>query len=115
MNGVYSRAILLCALSLATCCADEPPSGTLRAKAVDRGDCQGKVRVSVEPSIVKRGAAFQLHCEFECTGGAAYVFNGCLCERRKLPAQIVISSADGKLRHLVLPAADGLLPENAAD
>jgi len=60
--------------------------------------CEALIRV--EPPVVARGGSFRVECEIR--GGVADIYNAFLCEDYKLPAQIVITSADGKLRRELL-------------
>src|ERR1051326_4783880 len=65
--------------------------------------CESLLRV--EPGSVPRGGVFRIECGVRCTGGFSDVYNGCLSERLRLPAQIVISSADGSFRENILTSS----------
>jgi hypothetical protein len=89
------------------CDADEPaahfPKGAmLPSQKLDGGSIQGEALMRVKPSTVALGESFNLECEIRCTGGAGDVWNGFLSEDVVLPAQVIIASADGKVRHELL-------------
>jgi hypothetical protein len=89
--------------------AEQPRAATsvLQPKSLDESIIDGEAVVRIEPATVSVGEAFKLECEISCTGGATDVYNGFLSERYRLPAQIVITSADGTLRReLLRPSED---------
>jgi hypothetical protein len=83
------------------------PSDTLAPRIDERSGFRCEALLRVEPSIVAAGGTFKIVCEARCTGEALHVYNGFLSERFKLPAQIVITSADGQICHEILRPPDG--------
>jgi hypothetical protein len=65
----------------------------------------GRATVRVEPASVAWGETFQLDCEVKCSGSAT-LYNPFLAEEHRLPAQIIISSMDGKVRRELLRRTD---------
>jgi hypothetical protein len=98
----------LIALSCVCCLAAEPPrtgsrvSSTVEPRKMSNSTFGGEAVVRVEPTSVAVGGTFRLECELRCIGHSDYVHNGFLSEHLELPAQIVITSADGRVRREIL-------------
>jgi hypothetical protein len=102
--------VLAFVLVLAFPCNAQSPSaskaGTLAPKKQTWSAFPCEAMLRVEPATVARGGKLKVACELHCTGGTSDVYNPFLWEGYKLPAQIVISSADGKVRHELLRPAN---------
>jgi hypothetical protein len=100
--------VVILAMASAWTQADEPPVGSsasrspLAAKPLDQGSIDGVSVVRLRPSTISSGQVLTIECSFRCTGGAGDVWNGFLSEDALLPAQIVITSADGSFRQELL-------------
>jgi hypothetical protein len=75
----------------------ERASPTLEPKTVD-WHLNAEAVVSVEPKVVAAGSSFAVTCELRCTSGAGELFNPFLWEGYDLPAHILITSVDGRIR-----------------
>src|SRR5436190_22343239 len=66
------------------------PAGTLAPKTHDDASFKCEAILRVEPRNVPLGGILLIECGVRCTSGFSNVYNGCLSERLRLPAQIVI-------------------------
>jgi hypothetical protein len=87
---------------------------TLAPKIDDTSPFRCEALLRIEPASVAVGGTFKIACEVRGRGEQVHIYNGLLSERLKLPAQIVINSADGKLQHHLLQPAEGALEKSGA-
>jgi hypothetical protein len=105
-----SAAIALCVLlwNAAIGCAAEPQQGAIQPhKSADGWPFKGEALVSVQPGTVTMGEMVHVDCEVHLTGGSDDLFNPFLSGEYRLPAQLVITSADGKVRRELLSRSPG--------
>lgn len=62
--------------------------------------CQAITRM--DRRTIALGSTLTIACELRCTGGVVQILNGVLDDRIRLPAEIVIVSADGRICHKLL-------------
>jgi hypothetical protein len=109
-SSIISKvAVCVCLLIAGAACAETPvsqPAGALSAKENTGWPFSGEAVVRVEPATVAQGDIVSVVCEVVRTGGAGPVYNPFLLENYKLPAQIVVTSADGRVRHELLSAGE---------
>ena len=116
MARLLQAMILLAGLTCTACVVAQasPPESKHQSREFS---CE--VRLGIDRPAVAQGERFTLTCQLTCTAGSFKAFNGFLEEEFPLPCQIVVISADGKLRREVLnrrtpphgsqPLAEGVL------
>jgi len=79
----------------------------LPPKQMDKGSFRCSAHIVTEPSVVPRNGRARLRCEVRCTASGGDVFNPFLFDQAShIPAQIVITSADGQFRRELLRPAE---------
>jgi hypothetical protein len=94
---MLTKTVVHCILQLALFAQAELPAPFHEASA----DTNDGVRLRVHPPTVDVGGSFSIECEW-WTAQHGVFYNATLSENRELPAQIVITSVDGKLRREML-------------
>lgn len=95
--SVWSNYVVDCILA-----DDSKASGNLDPAALVRSDIKAEARIRVRPDLLTTGDTLTIESDFYCKSGAGYVYNGFLSASYRLPAQIVITSSDEKIRQVLL-------------
>ncbi len=80
----------------------------LEPQVHDTPTCKFKAVIEVHPKVAPQGGILRLSCEAHFLKGGEDVYNPFIWEHYKLPAQIIITSRDGKVRRELLRPAKGL-------
>jgi len=75
---------------------------TLQPLTQSEWNLEAEALMRVQPMRVPQGGSISIEIEVRCTKGIRRLYNGFLSEQLKLPAKIVITSADGKVRRELL-------------
>jgi len=104
------RSIVFSVAATVACAAEpaDPPAvlEPMLTNAETESFFSGEAVVRLSRGVVSLGESFDLECEVHCKGASGYIHNGMLAEHLKLPAQITITSTDGKVRRELLVASD---------
>jgi hypothetical protein len=86
--------------------ANAMPPLILEPRSVDAPSLRCDARVSASPKEVGKGGVLRIRCEIYCAT-TTNLYNPFLREDFRLPARVIIASADGRTGHELLQPADG--------